>query len=80
MRAANNNVEPRLLRLGEAASFLGISLTTLYGLIGRGALRSVGLPGLRGHRFDRAELEILVESGKQGRFRRMEGAVEAKGQ
>lgn len=60
----NNVVEPRLYRLVDAARFLGVSVSTAYQLIERGVLEPLTLPGLRGARFDRADLETLVERMK----------------
>jgi len=57
-------VEPRLYRLADAATFLGISISTVYQLVERGTLVPLTLPGLRGLRFDRADLDALVEKMK----------------
>jgi len=59
-------IAPRLLRLREAAAYLGVSVSTVYGLIERGALSPLTLPGLRGPRFERSDLEILVEKARSG--------------
>ncbi len=56
--------EPRLLRFGEAARYLGVSPSTLYHLVHRGDLLALSLPGLRGLRFDRADLESLIDRSK----------------
>lgn len=59
-----------LVRLRDAARYLGVGVSTLYRLIDRGGLTPVVLPGLRGMRFDRSELAKLVEGAKvQGRTR-----------
>jgi excisionase family DNA binding protein len=58
-------VEPRLYRLPDAAIFLGVSVSTVYQLVERGALIPLALPGLRGLRFDRADLETLVKDSKR---------------
>lgn len=57
-------VEPRLLRLGEAASFLGVTPRSICRLVARGVLRPVRLPGLRRTLFDRQDLERMVALGK----------------
>ncbi len=65
MRKTLSDVETRLLRLAETAQYLGVSLSTVYQLVRRGDLRPITLPGLRGSRFDRTELDILVEQSRQ---------------
>jgi excisionase family DNA binding protein len=67
MKTPSPTSEIRLLRLAEAAAYLGVSISSLYGLLQRGALRPLTLPGLRGPRFDRAELEALVERARNQR-------------
>ena len=57
-------IKPRLLKLHETARYLGVSVSSLYGFVQRGVITPVGLPGIRGLRFDRAELEELVQKGK----------------
>lgn len=54
----------RLLRLSEAARYLGVGRTTVYELIRKGVLSSVILPGLRGLRFDRTDVDRLIDQGK----------------
>lgn len=56
--------EPRLLRLSAAARYLGVSPSTVYHLVHRGDLLALSLPGLRGLRFDRADLESLIHRSK----------------
>lgn len=65
MKAIPGASENRLLRLAEAARFLAVSPSTVYALIQRGVIRPLTLPGLRGPRLDRADLEALVERIKQ---------------
>ncbi len=64
MKTTHQAWKSRLLRLSEAAVYLGVSTSTVYQLIARGVLRPLTLPGLRGPRFDRADLDGLVESAK----------------
>ncbi len=64
---ASRTSDARLLRISEAARFLGCSVSSVYQLLRRGALHPLTLPGMRGSRFDRADLEALVEQAKQAR-------------
>ncbi len=64
MRKTLNTSETRLLRLAETAQYLGVSLSTVYQLVRRGDLSPITLPGLRGLRFDRADLESFVNRAK----------------
>jgi excisionase family DNA binding protein len=57
-------VAPRLLRLRETAAYLGVSVSSVYGLVERGVLNPLTLPGLRGPRFEIADLEALVERAR----------------
>lgn len=54
----------RLLRLSEAARYLGVGRTTLYELVRNKVLDPISLPGLRGLRFDRTDVDRLVDRGK----------------
>lgn len=56
---------PRLLDLGMAARYLGdLAPRTIRGLLGRGLLHQVHIPGLRRTLIDRADLDRLVETWK----------------
>jgi excisionase family DNA binding protein len=57
-------LDPRLLRLNEAAAYLGLSVSGFYTLISRGVVRPIRLPGLRGPRFDRREVDAAIEEQK----------------
>ncbi len=57
-------LEPRLLRLSAAAAYLGVSVSTVYDLVDRGVLNPLTLPGVRGPRFDRADIEAMIERAK----------------
>jgi excisionase family DNA binding protein len=57
--------ETRIMRLSGAAAFLGICRSSAYQLIQKGHLRPLTFPGLRGLRFDRADLETFVAEAKR---------------
>jgi excisionase family DNA binding protein len=57
-------LDSRLLRLNEAAAYWGLSVSGFYTLISRGVVRPIQLPGLRGPRFDRRELDAAIEAQK----------------
>ena len=51
----------RIVRKGEAARLLGVSLTSLWRIEGQGLIRAVSiLPGLTG--FRESELQAFIES------------------
>lgn len=58
---------PELMTVKEAAAYLRISRPTLYALMNRGELRWVELPGVRGRRFRREDLDQLPREGKEKR-------------
>src|SRR5262249_19226646 len=55
----------RLLTLAGAGAYLGVSPDTLEGWVRAGLLRPVPMPA-RVRRFDRADLDALIVSWKQG--------------
>lgn len=67
-------IPPRLLDLAGSARYVGVSGWTIRDWVAAGILRRVRLPGGAGskdgelHRllFDRADLDRLVEQGKEG--------------
>lgn len=67
------NSDARLFRFTESAHYLGVSLSTLYGFVRRGAIKPITLPGLRGLRFDRCDLESLVEEGRKEKKHEING-------
>jgi len=48
----------------EAMAYLKVSRVTLYALMARGQLRWVELPGVRGRRFRREDLDALQREGR----------------
>jgi excisionase family DNA binding protein len=65
MNQTGPHSEARLLRFRDAAAFLGVSPSTLYEFVHRGALQPVRLAGLRGLRFDLRDLESFIEHQKE---------------
>ena len=47
----------------EACAYLRVSRVTLYALMARGQLRWVELPGVRGRRFERHDLDAVKQEG-----------------
>jgi excisionase family DNA binding protein len=54
-----------LLGRVQAAGYLNITTRTLDRLIARGLLRPIRLPGVRRTLFDRADLDALVDAGRE---------------
>ncbi len=67
MRSEHSPLGTRLFRLSEAATYLGVSISTVYHLVERGHLEALTLPGLRGSRFAREDLDALIEQAKRPR-------------
>ncbi len=67
MRSDRITLGTRLFRLSEAATYLGVSISTIYHLVERGHLEALTLPGLRGPRFAREDLDALIEQVKRPR-------------
>jgi hypothetical protein len=57
-------VSGRLLGIPAGAAYLGVSAFTLRGLIDRGAVPRVTLPGVASWYVDREDLDALVVRGK----------------
>lgn len=54
-------LQPLLLRVPDAAALLGISEREVWGMLRRGDLPKVKVPGRRMTRIARADIERLVE-------------------
>jgi excisionase family DNA binding protein len=54
---------PELLTITEAATYLKVSRTTIYRLMLDGVLRWVRIEGVKGRRFDPADLRLLLSEG-----------------
>ena len=65
MNTVRTGSEPRIMRLSGAAAFLGVCRSTAYRLIREGHLKPLTFPGVRGPRFDRADLETFVAEVKR---------------
>ena len=61
----NFDTSARLLRLRPAADYIGVSVSTFYKLIRDGVVPALTLPGLAGHRFDKKDLDALIERARQ---------------
>ena len=62
--ANNVRVERRLVGLGDAAKYLGVSTDTVAGMLDRGILHRVVLPGVRRLLLDVHELDRVIEAGR----------------
>ena len=61
MATTNSRTEARLLCVKEAASLLGVSRQTLYGMVKAGRIRTLRLRTPNSpHRFRRADIEAVL--------------------
>ena len=63
--AARFRAVPEWLTPSEAAKYLKVDRTTIYRWEEAGLIRSYPLPGGRGRRFDREELDGVLGKGKE---------------
>jgi excisionase family DNA binding protein len=56
----------RLVGIEDAAQYLGVSADTVLGMLARGALHRVALPGVRRLLLDVRELDAVVDAGRAG--------------
>jgi excisionase family DNA binding protein len=60
----NFDTSARLLRLRPSADYIGVSVSTFYKLIRAGVVPALTLPGLAGPRFDRKDLDALIDRAR----------------
>ncbi len=63
-RRERDRTAGRLMGLGAAAEYLGVSAWTLREMVWRGDLPKVGLPGVRRLLLDRTDLDAMILRGK----------------
>jgi excisionase family DNA binding protein len=64
-RRNNVPLQRRLLGLEDAAAYLGVSTDTVLGMLERGVVHRVALPGVRRLLLDVRELDEVVEASRQ---------------